>query len=473
MKKSTLWILSGILFLSQLVNSQIVNIPDVNFKNALLTGPNSGIDTNNDGQIQVSEAIAYTSPIDVTSKNISNLTGIETFSNIPILACGGNNLTTLNLTQNINLERLFCMNNQLKKLVLSNNSKLTLLYAYNNNLNTLNIANGNNNNMSTFYVANNPDLKCIKIDNGFTPPSSWVKDAVASYSIYPCPLTATPIKYLYTPMLTVLDGFQKITSATNVNIPDANFKNALLNNNPVIDINNDSEIQVSEANAYGPYLNVANKNISNLTGIEAFINLTTLACDGNNLTTLNVSQNINLEFLFCAYNPIKKLSLKYNTKLENLSSWNCNNLETIDIANGNNNIITNFNVINNPKLKCIKIDNGFTPSNTIWSKDTTARYSFYTCPLTAAIPDKTILSNMELLGHYKVNVYPNPTQYYLNITSNQKSEIKVVEIYTTGGNKILETTLNKVNVSKLQKGVYHLKITDSNNQTTFKKFIKN
>ncbi|MEX6625332.1 T9SS type A sorting domain-containing protein [Tenacibaculum salmonis] len=472
MKKSKLWILSGILFLSQLVNAQIVNIPDVNFKNALLTGPNSGIDTNNDGQIQVTEATAYTSPIDVSSKNIDDLTGIEAFVNIPILACGGNNLTTLNLTQNINLERLFCMNNQLKKLALSNNTKLTLLYAYNNNLNTLNVANSNNNNMNIFHVINNPDLKCIQVDNGFTPPSSWVKDAIAYYSVYPCPLTATPIKYFYTPMLTVVDGFQKVTSAAILNIPDANFKNALLNNNPVIDVNNDGEIQVSEANAYGPYLNVGNKNISNLTGIEAFVNLTTLACAGNNLTSLNVSQNTNLEFLFCAYNPLKKLSLKYNTKLENLSSWHCNNLETIDIANGNNNIITNFNVINNPKLKCIKIDNGFVPSNSTWSKDTMARYSFYTCPLTAATPDKTILSNIEPLGGYKVNIHPNPTTDYLNI-SNEKIDIKTVEVYTTTGDKVIESNLNEINVSKLQKGIYHLKITDSNNQITFKKFIKN
>lgn len=35
------------------LNAQIVNIPDANFKNALI---DEGVDTNNDGEIQVSEA---------------------------------------------------------------------------------------------------------------------------------------------------------------------------------------------------------------------------------------------------------------------------------------------------------------------------------------------------------------------------------------------------------------------------------
>ena len=56
-----------------------------------------------------------------------------------------------------------------------------------------------------------------------------------------------------------------------VSIPDANFKNALLNNNTVIDTNGDGEIQVSEAEAV-TNLWVSNENINNLKGIEFFIN---------------------------------------------------------------------------------------------------------------------------------------------------------------------------------------------------------
>src|SRR5690606_36728942 len=83
--------------------------------------------------------------------------------------------------------------------------------------------------------------------------------------------------------------------STIVYIPDANFKARLLQassssdiaknatgQNIKIDTNNDGEIQVSEVlNVYQLY--VQNSNIGDLTGIEAFINLTRLDCYGNNL----------------------------------------------------------------------------------------------------------------------------------------------------------------------------------------------
>lgn len=58
--------------------------------------------------------------------------------------------------------------------------------------------------------------------------------------------------------------------ALNVNIPDANFKAALVGNT---DINNnpaDDEISIAEASAYTGEINVNSLDISDLTGIEAF-----------------------------------------------------------------------------------------------------------------------------------------------------------------------------------------------------------
>ncbi len=470
MKNKKLLLTLGIILITSLSFSQNVYIPDANFKNALLISPNS-VDTNNDGEIQMSEAIAYTNPIDVTAKNINDLTGIEAFVNIPILACGDNNLTKLNVSQNINLERLFCMNNQIERLVLSSNTKLTLLYSYNNDLSRLTIANGNNTDLTIFNTINNPNLKCIQIDSGFTPTSTWSKDNIASYSTYPCKHTIKPIRSIKTVLSPLSPNGNKSASILqNVHIPDVNFKNALLAHTPIIDTNNDGEIQVNEAHNT-QYLNVGYKNISDLTGIENFINLTTLACAGNNLTNLNISQNVNLEFLYSASNPIKKLSLIKNTKLTNLSSWYCSELKTLDVSNGYNSIITTFDVTNSPNLKCIKIDNGFTPPSN-WNKDNVASYSIYPCPYSAALPDKGFFSPMTPITGNKIGVYPNPTSDYLNIKSNNKSEIKIVEIYNTNGYKIIETKSKLINVSSLQKGIYHLKIVNNKNEITHKKFVK-
>lgn len=54
---------------------------------------------------------------------------------------------------------------------------------------------------------------------------------------------------------------------------DPNFKNALLSHNPIIDTNGDGEIQVVEAQLYSSGLDISNQNISNLDGIEYFVNI--------------------------------------------------------------------------------------------------------------------------------------------------------------------------------------------------------
>ncbi len=226
----------------------------------------------------------------------------------------------------------------------------------------------------------------------------------------------------------------------SVNIPDAQFK-AVLVANTAINTNNDSEVQVSEAVAFTGEVNVQNKSINDLTGIEAFVNLTKLNCNSNNLTSLDISNNTNLtrlrcdnngltsldisnntlltelrvyqnsltsidvskntalstlsvsennltnldvsnntalSILFCAVNNLTSLDLSSNTVLTRLRCLD-NNLTSLDISNGNNTNIWDFMADSNAGLTCIKIDAGFTPPNSGWIKDTGASYNT-TCP---------------------------------------------------------------------------------------------
>lgn len=72
----------------------------------------------------------------------------------------------------------------------------------------------------------------------------------------------------------------------------------------------------------------------------------------------------------------------------------------------------------------------------------------------------------------KVLIYPNPAKDYLNIQSeNEITELGIIDI--TG--KIVysqKTVTGNINIEKLEKGIYILKIT-SNNQTYSYKLIKN
>ena len=121
MKKTTL--LVAIIFVASFVTAQIVNIPDANFKAALIA--NLSINTNGDGEIQVGEALA-TDSINVSYKHILDLTGIEAFTKIIYLDCSYNMLSTLEISNNINLIKLRCSDNSINKLDVSNNVVLEI-----------------------------------------------------------------------------------------------------------------------------------------------------------------------------------------------------------------------------------------------------------------------------------------------------------------------------------------------------------
>uniref|UniRef100_UPI00262B9265 InlB B-repeat-containing protein n=1 Tax=uncultured Tenacibaculum sp. TaxID=174713 RepID=UPI00262B9265 len=157
-------------------------------------------------------------------------------------------------------------------------------------------------------------------------------------------------------------------NAQIVNIPDANFKDALLNHSPVIDTNVDGEIQVSEAEALTSILKISDgfsTNIKDLTGLEAFINLTNLdlfGFSGLNTTTIDVSSLTELTTLSLLHCKLSSLDVSQNTKLTSLTCGS-NNISNIDISNNldlekfncsANNFIS-VNLSNNIKLEDIDL----------------------------------------------------------------------------------------------------------------------
>jgi len=191
-------------------------------------------------------------------------------------------------------------------------------------------------------------------------------------------------------------------SAQNVNIPNFNFKTYLLGNN-AINTNGDNEISVAEAQAFSGIIYCSNKNILDLTGIEAFVNITQLYCQNNQLSSLDLGNNTALEVLRCENNQLTSLDVSNNTALEVL---NCssNQLSSLDVSNNTalkqlycqNNQLTSLNLKNgnnsnihywggeyyidfrgNPNLSCIQVDNVSYNNSLPWlaKKDATACYS--------------------------------------------------------------------------------------------------
>ena len=147
--------------------SENVDIPDPNFLLALIE---AGVDTDEDGEISQSEAEAVTN-LNLTGMEISDLTGIEAFTNLEQLDCGYNQLTSLDVSQNASLTRLDCYDNQLTSLNVSGCPNLSLLGCFNNQLTSLDLSNNPAleilgcwyNLLTSLDVSNNPaltDLYC-------------------------------------------------------------------------------------------------------------------------------------------------------------------------------------------------------------------------------------------------------------------------------------------------------------------------
>jgi Leucine-rich repeat (LRR) protein len=118
-------------------------------------------------------------------------------------------------------------------------------------------------------------------------------------------------------------------SARELNIPDNNFLNALLELG--VDSNADGKISPDEAEGL-TVLSLNDRNISDLTGIEAFVNLEFLSCSNNpNLTNLDLSDLFALKELICRQNQIAQLNISNDTALTNLDCCQ-NQLTSLDVS---------------------------------------------------------------------------------------------------------------------------------------------
>ncbi len=106
-----------------ILSAQVVNIPDTNFKQALIE---DGVDVNGDGEIQVNEVDTLKS-LTISGYNINDLTGIEAFPSLSYLNCSDNNIGSINLNDLSSLNRLFASNNSLLSIEIGASSGLKVL----------------------------------------------------------------------------------------------------------------------------------------------------------------------------------------------------------------------------------------------------------------------------------------------------------------------------------------------------------
>lgn len=308
--------------------------------------------------------------------------------------------------------------------------------------------------------------------------------------------------------------------AQNLNIPDINLK-AYLIENSAINTNEDNEIQITEAAVFTGEIDCSNRQITDATGLEAFINITSLwvddnqlknlnlskntaliylscynnqlesldlsnntllqilSCDKNKLTHLDVSKNIDLKFLSCWKNQLINLDLKDNKSLLELYCWqnqlaklelsnntvlkilHCdeNKLKILNLKNDDNLTIIEMKTNKNPQLYCIQVnDVNYAYSNTNWQKDDIAYYN-----------TNCILSTMNT-NKSTIKLYPNPAKDILRFSE----KVSDVTITDKSGKKVKEYPRlnNSINLGNLDKGIYYISFTENSQDNITKKIIK-
>jgi hypothetical protein len=194
-----------------------------------------------------------------------------------------------------------------------------------------------------------------------------------------------------------------VTNPDFVFIPDANFKAKLIaadgtnqiaqdlaHNYTVVDSNGDGQIQYSEA-ANISYLNVSQAGIADLTGLEAFMNVTVLNAGYNapltaipttalplltdlstphcGLTSLDLSNNPNLASINCEYNSLDSLDFSacplmmfIHCQNNGMASLNVTGLTSLVDLWASNNVLTSINTADLNSIERIIIGANFLTS---------------------------------------------------------------------------------------------------------------
>jgi uncharacterized repeat protein (TIGR01451 family) len=233
--------------------------------------------------------------------------------------------------------------------------------------------------------------------------------------------------------------FSAFATAQIVNIPDVNFKNALVNTSCVsqwygpeedgtllgdVDTNNNGEIEVSEAVVVQGLI-INNQSISSLTGIEAFTGLWRLECNNNNLSTLTLTQSSQLIYLDCSHNKLTSLTTSF---YPNGDMWyemvlNCsyNQLTVLNIPTGWGYYV---NCSNNPLIQLSQATGSY---NTVagLNADNTGFIDFnpsvnYT---SLSLKNCTLMTTCTIGGGYSVFVENNPALLHATVLSGGAKDI--------------------------------------------------
>ena len=366
------------------------NFPDANFRAYVLEleetqGNGDGIWTENE--------IRFVNQLNVTSRDIQSLLGIEIFPELSYLNCNENRLTTLDVSQNPALVSLWCEKNALTMLDLRWNPALTILFCDENRLVMLEVGGAvglrdlycGENELTTLDVSGNPALEKLGCGNN---------------------------------LLNELD-LSMNTALTSLQCYDNHLTR--------LDVSNSPALKTLECGAN--QLTVL--DVSNMTMLEG------LWCQYNQLTSLDVSGTIALNHLDCADNQLRTLDLSECAALETLYclrnqliTLNMSGTESLKIFDARDNQLRELDVSGSPELEYLECDCNQLITLNVGTKTALSKLycgdNLLTTLDVSGIPSLTILHCYEN-NLSSLDVSQNPALQWLRCDTNELTELDVSE----------------------------------------------
>lgn len=372
-----------VLFLPLANQAQVINFPDVELKNKLLSaGPGEtvardvdgnfvAIDTNGDSEIEVSEALLIFQ-LNISSSNITDLSGLENFTNLTRLEVNLNEITLFDGTAFVNLEYLDFSNNLLDTVDVSGLSNLKIFWAFGNPFTSIDVSSLSAlellnidfcDNLTSLDVSNLTsliDLSCSSNDtmtslnvSGCTALEDLNCQYGAITSLDLSGLSSLSTMFAESNAITSIDVTGAV-SLGNINVAFNQITSLVAHDLPVLqsisaegNLINNLDIQ----NCPFFFTLVIGDNQLTTLDLSNAPNTTIVIADNNLLDTLLLAEDNEIVQIQLANNLLTEIDLNRCINL-NWGSFNDNpNLESVLIKNGSLESLFNINIDNLPNLQ--------------------------------------------------------------------------------------------------------------------------
>ena len=445
------------LLLTGTLCSQSVDIPDTAFLEALV---DLGVDTSNDGNISQEEALRVVS-LELNSRGISDLRGLEFFTNLKYLSANENKLGFLDVSANTKLETIFCLQNSMDTLILGELPALSILNCSENNLSLLDVSG-----CPQIYNLSCWENALSELDitkNGQLTELLFYSNQISSIDLSANPLLSflssednqlTQLDLSNNPVLNLIachgNKLSSLSTSSNpllveLGCEQNQLKSLNLNSNPLL-----------------YFLSCDDNELSNLN-LDQNPELRYLSCIRNNLNSLNLSSNTKLETLYCQDNNLSFLDLE-NTIIHDLNASG-NQLGELDLRPMNSSAGVNFRI----KLREMPMLN----SVCVWESFPQRDDGMVAEVDTGGSPNAELLSNCDAVGKNDqkitgerdfLKVYPNPVRDFLNVEFDMDQGYRISLISMSGYLLLSEQGDgggSRLDLRKFSEGAYLLRIFTS------------